>query len=301
MGTRWFVITADASHAFQEGGSLTSHTAVAPIATQIIALDLAFEGLTAPASANFGQTIDLTWSVQNDGGAPAIGPWHDLILLSASRDNLANAIALLSVPSLASLPPGAGYTNTQAVTLPPSSFANPGPFFLIVEGDADRTVAETTFTNNLLTAPIALSLPPLPDLAATNLLAPASITPGATATLSWAVTNVGSATASGVWTETALLSADGSLTNAQPLAVFTFTNTLNPGDGLTRTQDVVVPLSGPVGNVFFAVVVNSGGDLVEANTNDNWTVATNSTFLPAALPSRCRPRSTRTIRRRPAP
>jgi hypothetical protein len=64
-GNRWFVITANASHAFLESGSITNNTAVAPVSTAILAPDLAVQGLTAPASAQLGQTINVSWSVRN--------------------------------------------------------------------------------------------------------------------------------------------------------------------------------------------------------------------------------------------
>ena len=280
-GSRWFVVTVNANHAFEETGSLTNNTAVAPAPTQILAPGLAVRNVTGPAFAHFGQTINLSWVVQNTGTAPAIGPWHDLILLSANGASIANAVPLLSVPAPAMLAPGASYTNTQTVTLPLNAAVNPGPYFLFVEADADGAVAEAAIS--LLTASIALSLPPLPDLAATNLVAPDVALPGTDATLTWTVTNLGTATATGPWTETVLVSPDPTLSNALPVAVLTFTNTLNVADSLTRTQTVTLPLAIPTGDVYFAVTVNSDGGVFEVTTNNNTVVATNATTVPAWL------------------
>jgi hypothetical protein len=68
---------------------------------------------------------------------------------------------------------GASYTNSQTVTLPLSSDLPPGNYFIVAVADSDQTQSETDYSNNSRSAPLTLTLPPLPDLSITNLNAPA--------------------------------------------------------------------------------------------------------------------------------
>src|SRR6185436_16885511 len=70
---------------------------------------------------------------------------------------------------------------------------------------------------------------------------------------------------------------------AVELATFDFTNTLAGSAFLLRTQAVVVPVSGPLGNLWFAIKVDSRNEIFEANETNNLGVASIATVVPAVL------------------
>ena len=291
IGDRWFVVTVNSGHAFQESGSLTNNTAIAPFVSHILAPDLAVSSVTAPATAQFGQTINVSWVVTNSGNASASGPWNDRVWLSTSSNALVNATALLTAPAPASLTPGATYTNAQPVNLPLPGGLSPGNYFLVVQADADGSLIESTEANNLLGKPLILTLPPLPDLVAGQCVTPAQANAGQTIQVSWAVTNVGAANLSGSWRESVyLVAANQSLaqfaTNpaAYPLVgAFQFTNTLVAGASVTRTQQVTIPLTSAAGDLRAAVFVDGDNTVPEQNEANNAALASNDLLVPAAL------------------
>jgi|GEM_PF-1647902 len=291
IGDRWFVVTVNSGHAFQESGSLTNNTAIAPFISHILAPDLVVNSVTAPASAQLGQTINVSWILANSGNTPANAPWNDRVWLSTSSNGLVNATALLTAPALSALAPGGNYTNSQPVTLPVVGSLNPGNYFLFVQADADGSVIESSEANNLLGVPLTLTVPPLPDLVAGNCTTPSQASAGQTIPISWSVTNIGAATASGAWRETvylvpAALPLAQFATNAAayPLVgAFEFTNTLVAGASVTRTQQVTIPLTGASGDLRAAVLVDSDNVVPEQNEANNAALAVNDVLVPAAL------------------
>jgi hypothetical protein len=252
-GQRYWVITTDASRSLEESGSVTNNTAVAPVATRVLAPDLAVTAVSAPPTAFLGQTINVGWTVRNAGTAPASVAWIDRVLLTPGSNSLAGAITLLDAPAPVTLAAGASYTNSQAVTVPLSSALNPGPYFITVQANADGAVIEATTTNNLGSASLALSLPSLPDLTIGAVTSPATALAGQTVSVTWAVTNVGGATAIGPWQESVYLAPDGvalAQLAANPaayplLAVLTSSNNLAAGASAARSAPVTIPLNGP--------------------------------------------------------
>jgi hypothetical protein len=291
IGDRWFVVTVNSGHAFQESGSLTNNTAVAPFVSHILAPDLVVTSVTAPPAAQLGGTINVSWIVQNSGTGPANGAWKDRVWLSASSNSLLNATALLTVPGLSALTPGASYTNSQTVTLPLTGAINPGNYFLVVDADADGAVIESSKANNLLGAPMSLTVPPLPDLVPGQCATPSLANAGQLIPISWSVTNIGASTAGGPWRETVYL-VPSTLTLAQfatnpaayPLVgAFELTNVLVAGSSITRTQQVLLPQTGVAGDLRAAVFVDTDNSVLEQNEANNAVLALNDLQVPALL------------------
>jgi len=290
FGPRYFGVVVDSSASLPEI-SLTNNTAYATNATQINGADLALERVTAPGTAQYGQNFTVNFAVTNIGTAPAIAGWSDQIYLSSSPTSLSGATLLASLPGTFPLAPGAGYAVSQSVTIPQTSSSSTGTFYLIADTDAGDTQIETNYANNLLSTPLVLSLPPLPDLVAGQVVSPTNALAGQSIAVSWAVTNIGNATANAPWQETVYL-IPASLTLSQfntnssaypAIGVFTFTNSLAAGSSLTRTQQVVIPLTGLSGDLRAAVLVDSGNTVLEQNPTNNAALALNDLQVPAAL------------------
>lgn len=85
-----------------------------------------------------GESVTISWTVQNDGTAPTPNGevWYDRVWLSvenrvAANDN--NPILLGEYPNISALAPGEYYTQSQTVTIPLSIS---GSYFLFVIADA---------------------------------------------------------------------------------------------------------------------------------------------------------------------
>jgi hypothetical protein len=280
-GERFLGVRVDSAGQVFEADEMNNLAMVAtPL--QIQAADLIVGSLGAPSGVLLGETFNATWAVTNAGTAPAYASWTDRLYLSTTNTTLAGAIQLAAGAfDSAPLAAGDGYVRTQAVTLALNSGIIPGDYYLIAITDYGTVQSEACETNNQLSRPITLNLPPLPDLIVTNAGAPAQILPGDAATLIWTVTNCGIATASNVWRESVAVS--NATQGLRLLADFVFTNQIDSGEFLTRTQTVAMPADLPAGAQQFFVTVDSRFDVFELNETNNTAAATNVSTVPALL------------------
>jgi hypothetical protein len=288
VGNRFFMVQADGSNNVVELNK-NNNTAVASQATYIIGGDLALQAVSAPGTAQFGQSITVTWVVTNVGSSLPNVSWRDGLYLANSANSLAGATLLLTAAAPTTLAAGGAYTNTQPVTLPVGTQLPAGTYYLTAVADCFNSLVEQTKTNNSMAAPIALSLPPLPDLAVTQITVPNAATPGQAVSLTWGITNQGTAAAaSGGWSEAVYLCSQGgaAFNPNQPgslLATFAFTNDLAAGGFLGRTQQVTLPRLAAAGEFFFVVQADSGHAVVEATTTNNTAEASHATQVAAVL------------------
>jgi hypothetical protein len=220
--------------------------------------------------------------VTNAGTAAAAFPWLDRIYFSGVSNVLTTLLTALDAP-VVPLAPGASYTNQANITLPLTASSVPGTFFIVAAADHGGAIQESDENNNLRSQALTVSLPPLPDLRIVNILSPTNAAPGQVVPLVWSVTNQGSLTITGAWSETVFLATNGAGAGAQELATLNFTNLIAAGSALTRTQSVTIPAASVLGNLWFAVQADSRNDFVEISEANNLGVATNATLIPAVL------------------
>ena len=277
------VVMANESRTVFEGTNTANNTRVSSAVMQIQAPDLVVSSVTIrPGAAQFGQTAAITWTVKNNGTAGAAGGWTDRVWLSRQAGSLSESLFLLSRPATESLAAGGVYTRTETVSLPLTQGFGAGPYYLVVMAAADG-IAEATRTNNTASAPLALTLPSLPDLAVARIVAPAGGAPGQTLEFAWAVTNRGHAAATGVWTEQLSMAATNAGAARQVLGGFEFTNHLTAGAVLWRTQQVVMPSEWRAGSWRLFVEADSEKNLAEENESNNELAADRPLVVPAVL------------------
>ncbi len=290
FGTRYFGVVVDIATNLLEI-TRTNNTAFAAHPIVINGADLALEQITAPDTAPYGQSFTVGFAVTNIGTASAIAGWSDQVYISSASNGLSGATLLATLAGASPLAPGAGYVRSQSVTIPETASSAGGTFYLIVAVDPDNAQLETNKANNLLSTPISLTLPPLPDLVAGQVSSPTNATAGQGVSVSWAVTNIGAAPANGSWQESVYL-VPASLTlqqfatnaaNYPILGVFTYTNNLASGSSVTRTQQVAIPVVGLAGDLRLAVMVNSDNNLLEQTSTNDFALAINDLQVPAAL------------------
>ena len=113
----------------------------------LIGPDLVPTAFTAPASAQAGQSVQISYTVQNQGSALPASYWSDTVYLSTNTvwDSSAIALGGFSGKGYRSLAGGASYSVTNTVWLPPSPS---GACYLILRVDDSHTVVEENETNN---------------------------------------------------------------------------------------------------------------------------------------------------------
>ena len=163
------ILQADAGtvlHEMQEGNNQRA------VAIAVTTPDLIPTALTAPAAAEAGRAVSLSWTVRNQGTGPASGAWADKVYVSASPTCCAGTTSLGSWARPAALAAGASYAQTKSVTLPPLAA---GTYYLTVWTDADGQIHEASDANNQRAVTVAVSSATVPPPA---VLAVASVNGG---------------------------------------------------------------------------------------------------------------------------
>ena len=169
--------------------------------------DLQLMTAWAPTSANIGELINVSWTVNNDSVVAANGYWLDAVYLSSDAvldENDAGASFYGAGP----LNAGNSYSLDAFFSIPYVS--NAGQYYFIFSADSFGEQAEANEGNNDLALPINLNLNG-PDLQLVSASAPASASLGSPITVSWTVKNQGVAAASNNWWDVIYLSIDAIL------------------------------------------------------------------------------------------
>ncbi len=126
--------------------------------------------------------------------------------------------------------------------------------------------AETAAIDNLaFVSPVAL-----PDLVMAGVAGPAAGAAGASITVDYTVTNLGSVPAVGPWTETVFLSTDGVAGSDQVLGTFSVPGPLAAGESVVQSRSVKLP-AGVSGDHWFVVTTDAGEVVQESGSPANNT------------------------------
>jgi subtilase family serine protease len=140
----------------------TNNTFAVPIT--INAPDLVITAATAPASANIGSTIEVSWTVKNQGTGAAEADWWDAIYISDDEifdwsDTYVTDVYIREQTPLAA---DGSYTITANITVPNTAGGNR---YLLFYTNADSwwwgRQGEIDETNNTFAVPITLDAPDL--------------------------------------------------------------------------------------------------------------------------------------------
>ena len=233
-----FVANADDGQPESDAG--TNDVVADPIA--LSAPDLIVSGVSGPTTGFAGQTVQVSWTDENQGTAAATGPWVDNVY-AASNAQGSNPVLLGSFTELGTLAVGGSMPITQEVNLPQNS----GVEWLMVTTNATQSVPEGALFNNdttVATQAIDIAPAPLPDLVVSSITAPANgVLSGTTVPISFVVTNQGQApTSVPVWQDWVILSQKPNLGQFYQGQL----NATGPGgDQILVEQPVVVGVNNP--------------------------------------------------------
>ena len=161
---------------------------------------------------------------------------------------------------------GTSYTVSKSATVP---LAAPGSYYLIVNADSANAIVEPNETDNTKAVPFQVLAP---DLVASSLVAPPTIANGDRVVLSWTVDNIGSAIASGTWTDKVYLSSDTTWDVADTyVGQVTRTNTsLAAGTSYAVSTTFQFPKSYAEGPAYLIVAADNNANIFEASEANNY-------------------------------
>jgi subtilisin family serine protease/subtilase family serine protease len=152
--------------------------------------DLVVQGLTAPAKAGAGTTIQVGETTANQG-AGTIGASTTRFYLSVNAVLDAPDTQLAGGHAVPDLAAGTGNPGSTTVTIPSPWTA--GTYYLVAKADADGTAPETQESNNTAVRTIQIG----PDLIVSSLTVPSIGAVGGTIDVTDTVTNSGAGGAGG--------------------------------------------------------------------------------------------------------
>jgi hypothetical protein len=245
-----------------------------------LAPDLQVTGIGLLPQTNLlsGMLVTVFWTNVNTGPGPTIGSWLDQLVVS----NLTTGLRIFSTnvyydsSALGSIA-GGDYRVRQAAVRLPEGLPSVGQLLFVATADINNAIQEyngsgSAETNNTATTTAISTLAAYPDLLVTGITIPPPAMPGASVQVSWTVTNRGSATATGPWTDALYLSDDPVIGNDQFLANLTYAASLAPGQSLSQTQTVILP-SGILGSRFLVANADSGNLIFEVNKANNLAIS----------------------------
>ena len=232
--------------------------------------DLVVKSVVAPATANFGDPIAINWEVANLGEGSALGSWRERLYLSTDDTISGDDRLLVTESSASTLAPNQTYHQSASIILPLDSSIAEGTYFILAQTDSFKEQVESDDNNNLNAYQIELTIPPLPDLIVSDLIAPIEAFSGQNIVVSWTLTNQGQAAASGTWTDRVFLSEDLNVGGDRLLDSFSFTGIVEPGESITRQQVVTLPLD-LEGDRYVVISTDTGNQIFELDKEDNNT------------------------------
>ena len=193
--------------------------------------DLVVTSIAVPQPAGSGRSLDVTWTIKNQGiGLTSVPSWDDDLALAsdpAGQDIVAD-YGLFN--HLGPIGPGESYTRTAQITLPDGLS---GTYYFVVTAAANNPPYEFIYgngTDNItVSQPFTIDLTPPPDLAVTSVGAPTTAQEGSTIQVGWTVQDVGTGAAGGDWEDEVVLAPIDQPAGTPDLVVGTFDILQRPG------------------------------------------------------------------------
>lgn len=273
-GNRYLLVVADGSGNQPETDNANN---VVALPLHITSADLRVDSgsVSAPTSAQFGDTINVSWAVRNTGNDATFASWSDGVYLSSDGALSVGDRLIATIPAAGPLPLNADgtYTQNASITLPLDALVSAGNYFLLVKADVNNDHRETNENNNVgASAAINLTIPPLPNLVVTEVTVPESGFTSQLFSVQWTVSNSGDDDADDAWIDKVFASTDTVPGNGDDLLLgsFDYEEGLEVGESVTRSQQVRFPMS--PGSYRIYVRTDSANNVFEAlHENDNIT------------------------------
>jgi subtilisin family serine protease/subtilase family serine protease len=229
-------------------------------ATPDIPPDLVVSAFTAPGFGGADSTIDVSFTVTNQGdGHAALSTARFFLSINPTLDPTDTPIGDHQVPGL----PPAGAASSQATLSIPAGMAT-GLRYLIAVADADDVLDESEEENNDALRLIQIG----PDLIVQTFTAPAAVTPGETLVVSDTIRNRGGGAAGGsittfYFSEDRYVGAGDVSLGSRAVAALP-AGTTDSGD-----TTVTIPSTASFGLYYLLATTDDGGTVDETYENNN--------------------------------
>ena len=280
-GAEFLLFVPDAN-----GGQVVSGSTIDSAAINVAAPQLTVQDLVVPGNSVVGQSFSVSWQVTNAGSAPLDQDWSDEVFVSSQSTLDSSATLLDTVPATNVIPlaTDASYSRSVTVTVPLTVNSATGTFYVFVVADASDQLAIADRALATASKPIALNVPPLPDLTPGSLSAPTTGYNGQSVTVSWTDANNGNAAATGPWVDNIDLASDVQGDDATLVGQATYPSAVAAGQPtVPLTQPIYLP-STP-GTYYLMVVADASGINEGPNAlNDKTVDPTPITVVNEPLP-----------------
>jgi hypothetical protein len=274
-GTFYILVKADYENDVFEGGLEDNNVNFDPagITVTCIEPDLVALSIEAPAQADAGFPITVSWMIVNQGDRiTPDGGWTDALYLSDDPVLDPQSDTLLGEFSWNNtLDVDESYTREATVDLPNGLS---GAHYLFVQTDTENDVLECGSSENNISNPpalVSLGLTEV-DLRVASIAAPVEGYAGQEVAIEWSVLNAGSsATPEGNWQDSVYLSQDTFLDpGVDPaLGYLTRTEPLAAGVSYDTGGTFNIPAGTPPGDYYVLVVTDSSDAVYEHEAENN--------------------------------
>lgn len=257
-GLKYLMAKADAADAVSEGVETNN------IMSRFIAIgpDLAVTGLVASATAGAGDSVTVTETTANQGGAPASpSVTHYYLSTSGNLGSSAVQVASRSIPALAA---GASSAGSVVVTIPAN--AGTGVWYLLAEADATGVVAEAVENNNVTSRSLQVG----PDLTVSTMTVPIAGGAGQPLVIADTTKNQGGGSAGPSVTQY-FLSSNAVLDAADTLVGSRAIPALAGGEVSSGSSTVTIPTGASTGQWYILARVDGDGSVAETVESNNVT------------------------------
>jgi uncharacterized repeat protein (TIGR01451 family) len=247
--------------------SYQTNTASATLTVLSPRPDLVVSSATVPTSTQTDSAFNISWTVKNQGTARANAPWTDRVWLSDDNRIGPNDTLIGEFPFNSNLEPNQTADRIQTINIARNAISHDGPYFLLVQTDANNQINEgINEDNNFVARPINITRPPRPDLLVDSIVGPNTAFFGQTILVQWTVKNNGGGpTNAQGWQDFVYLSLDNVPEIEDPFKIsVTNVSYLSAGDSYTATAEVKIP-QGLVGQ--YKIIVWTDGDGTNHRSN----------------------------------
>jgi hypothetical protein len=286
-GVNYFFVHTDWSNnvfEYQSDGNNISPTGAAIVINNP---DFAVRSVTIPGAASSGKSIEIVWSVINNGpGAGFNMFWNDRVYLSRLPVfNPDSATVIGTFSRSGALRKDSSYTVTRAHTLPNGLS---GDYYVFVETNSDRRVFENqAVSNNRGRSDNAMrvQLSPWPDLQVTSLQVPDSLNAGGRMAVTWTVHNRGvAATEAAAWTDRVYLSPGATWNPNNAILLASAERTRGLESNASYTQSRTVTLSTNLAGNYIVTVQTDANNNVYEHTDEGNNLTHSSPRAISAYP-----------------
>jgi subtilase family serine protease len=197
-GNRYLLFIANL---YSEQGETNENNNTKAIPIKIKAPDVVVIDTSAPTNATIGETINISYTIKNQGETPTSTSRYDGVYLSddAVYDSSDWQLDSQWVESSTQLGVDETYqVNNISVTLPNYGVGEPGKRYLLFVTDTNNSQPESNETNNVKAVPLTI-IGEAPDLQVTTATAPNTFSVQETVSVSWTVKNTGTLTTTSDW------------------------------------------------------------------------------------------------------